>query len=448
MNSYAQQKQEPSTRAVADTSSREPHSKEGASISVEPLAVLQQSVDLRPQLGRIAQLQQMLNPDPRAHVSHGVSQRKSGAVMQRQSVGDIIRVASKRLPGHFVEIVSRSKDPEDNKYRLDIARLATDIRRLEGLIENRSERMGLSSTDPRNIKLKGQIVEYQEKLEPLVARIKKLQSAGTLLTVRALDGSNQTPMEAYREELGGTAVSTPASETKFKEELNRHTPFTYIPPELEQTGPPAQPHIQDILQKFVAFRGDTRSPAEIFKKGFSPREQHVAPIYRYDEQDIHNSSAIAASRNPAASALFPLPTEEELAPGSYTDQAYLYAFIPDTYINTHEIQEAVRSKVYPGGSAMSSHGPTASEMAGANLYGAEIAVMSVPGAKVVAAWTIRRKWGGPTYRDGCTYKIQRKITGNPNSLTDVLNTSGRATYYGNLSNQVRSAVDGKKSPSP
>ncbi len=448
MNSYAQQKQDPSTRAVSDTYSRGPQSREGGILSVGPLADFQASVNLRPQVRRLAQLQQMLNPDPHAQAPKGVSQRKSDTVMQRQSVGDIIRVASKRLPGHFVEIVSRSNNPEDNKYRLDIATLAADIRKLEGLIANRSERMGLSTTDPRNIKLKSQIVEYQEKLEPLVGRIKKLKSAGTLFTVKALDGSNPTPIAAYREELGGTPVGTPTSETKFKEELNRHTPFTYIPSELAQTGPPAQPHIQDILQKFVAFRGDSRSPAEVFKKGFSPREQHVAPIYRYDEQDIHNSSAIAASRNPAASALFPLPTEKELAAGSYTDQTYLYAFVPDTYINTHEIQEAVRSKVYPGGGARTSHGPTASEMAGANLYGAEIAVMSVPGAKVVAAWVIRRKWAGATYREGCTYKVQGKIAGNPNSVTDVLSTTGRATYYGNLSNQVRSAVDGKKSPSP
>ena len=95
MNSYAQPKQELRGRAVANTYSRSgPHSSEQSNLPPGPHAALQSSVNLRPQVRHVTQLQQMLNMSRRTEAP---VQLKEAEPIQRNGWWDWI-TRSNRLP--------------------------------------------------------------------------------------------------------------------------------------------------------------------------------------------------------------------------------------------------------------------------------------------------------------------------------------------------------------
>jgi hypothetical protein len=112
------------------------------------------------------------------------------------------------------------------------------------------------------------------------------------------------------------------------------------------------PRTGDHHMEIVCFRGDSRSPAEIYPKGFETRNkgagiQPADIIYRPGKNqagDIDPDTAVCVSRLLEAAAMFPLRMGPD-QPKIFT--AYLYCVFIDTkqcqgFLNTHA-QQAVDS---------------------------------------------------------------------------------------------------------
>lgn len=353
-------------------------------------------------------------------------------VVQRHGVGSVVRIASARVPGYFGKV----------KRRLN--RHQTDLDRLQRQIASQQKKM--EGVDPESAK--GQhLGDMQAKIDAWQAEHDGLQRAGRQYEIEAMDGSGTTHIVSH-DELG-SEVMTPSNEPRFQRSLLQHNNFIQMPRALRSTAAPAGTHMS-VGTSWLAFRGDTREKEELFDKGLHPREpKHDAPIYRYAEQDIHSASAVNVSRSPAASAMFPLPSEADLSrnhDGRYSDHTYVYALAPDHHYDTHALQQKIGSDAdgYAVGNQVVAPGVTAKQMANANLYGQELATEGIAGHRVVGRWRVKRTWKGTSYRDGADFETL-DFESNPDFLDPGHGGRLTAAQRRALSQRVKRKT--KKSPS-
>ncbi len=202
----------------------------------------------------------------------------------------------------------------------------------------------------------------------------------------------------------------------------------------------------------VVFRGDSRPPDLIFRRGFRAR-QSTGIRYRRKMQDIVPESAVCITRNFDAAGLFPLkdpaeakkarekktkdfrqfratfqipsafkprkppsdsspapaasqetPAHLELSPvGPRDDVVYIYILCALRRFNTYEFQQRFAKLEVPN--KRRAEFDKLDLHAKLTLYAREAAVLSVPASDIIAAVKINRLWTGESFHAGGKYEI-------------------------------------------
>lgn len=167
----------------------------------------------------------------------------------------------------------------------------------------------------------------------------------------------------------------------------------------------------------VGWRGDSRSPDQIFANGFAARGTNPASpsiIYRTKDQDIAHYSAVCLTGSLRCAALFPLLVPNTTPPAA---DIWLYAIrLRGPWCPTYVLQQTMASRV---GTSWAEYVTRAKN----NLYGREAALPGpVSGQDVLAAIQVRRTWAGESYAEGGTYRYLALRTNNaaaPDNQTTV-----------------------------
>lgn len=175
----------------------------------------------------------------------------------------------------------------------------------------------------------------------------------------------------------------------------------------------------DSTKAFLLYRSDTRGN-EIFNSGFKPKDETLGgPIFRSSKMDIDPHSAVCASFDPAACAIFPIHTDEPKV----------------DFIAKTNVWVFVASKVFPTLLVQAAHFEGRQESAKFNLYAEEVALHSVSGENILGYIEVTRRAKGASYPLGYEY-TSKKI--HPNSkfadpqfrdqqLAQALNQIGEAS---------------------
>jgi len=186
------------------------------------------------------------------------------------------------------------------------------------------------------------------------------------------------------------------TEEGFKNGVGSGVQVHHVVPKkmLEQT--PERPHL--------CFRGDSRSTAEVFEKGFGPRE-NLGIVYRTTQQDIDPASAVCVSTSIDVAALFPFSdinaTPAMIQAGNMhaPQQTTVYIVCPKEIFNTEKLQRAFANR------EIIDQGVAEQKAARLNLFAKERAAESIAAEEVIAAVQVVRQWAGPTFEDGGIYTI-------------------------------------------
>jgi len=195
---------------------------------------------------------------------------------------------------------------------------------------------------------------------------------------------------AYLKEI--KQIARPASVGEFQAALESRIPLTYIPQGFQNKG------------FTIAFRGDDRSVDRIFREGFTPRREHVSPVFRtlktengesYPQFDIETSTGVCVSRNPAAAAMFPLIKREAKRT---RDETNLYAFFAYQPFHTMELQEAEATR----GANARYRGYIESLLQGEELV---LGKEGVPPETILVGFEVHREWDSTDWTAGCRYEV-------------------------------------------
>jgi hypothetical protein len=194
----------------------------------------------------------------------------------------------------------------------------------------------------------------------------------------------------------------------------------------------------------VFWRGDTRSPGEVFKTGFSSRYIRDGKgreiVWRAGVDDILPASAVCLARDIRGGAFFPYPSPDTDA---ITDSHYLYAMIAPFAASTYRMQQVVE-KVETGAGdwrdpARFAYDPAweAPDQASCVWQFAEYAVHEVKPSQILAGWKIDRMYLVEDRDDergqaGIRFRLhseQRNLAGKYPDALAVAQTIARAYYH-------------------